>query len=175
MNAQHALLGLLNEAPNYGYELKKLYDRLFGGEKGILPGQVYSTLSRLERDQKITEIPSTEESGGPERIKYGITSNGKKELQQWLMTPEHPAPQLQATLYMKTVLALLTSGDAAPYLHAQRTAHIQRMRELTRERRKVPLPEMLMIDHALFHIEADLRWIEMTSSRLTKLKEEICL
>jgi len=48
------------------------------------------------------------------------------------------------------------------------------MRELVRQRRETGIAEMLLIDHAIFHIEADLRWIELTSSRLTKLKEEIC-
>ena len=57
----------------------------------------------------------------------------------------------------------------------QRHAHIERMRELTTQRRKAPLATKLLIDHAIFHIEADLRWIDLTSSRLTKLKEELCL
>jgi hypothetical protein len=30
-----------------------------------------------------------------------------------------------------------------------------------------------MCDHGLFHIEADLRWIDLTSARLTQLKKEL--
>ena len=88
-------------------------------------------------------------------------------------TPEAPSPQLRATMYIKSVLAILKEGDAAPYLDNQCTAHIQRMRELTTQRRDSDLSNMLLIDHALFHLEADLRWIELTISRLTKLKEEL--
>lgn len=74
MNAQYALLGILNEQPNYEcMELKKMYDQLFGEGKAILTGQVYSTLSRLKRDKKIEEIAADEESGGPDRVKYAIT------------------------------------------------------------------------------------------------------
>ncbi len=175
MNAQYALLGILNDTPNYGYELKRSYDRLFGGDKPILPGQVYSTLSRLRRDQKIAEIPDVEPSGGPDRIKYAITPTGKAALLAWLEEPEAPQPYLQATLYMKTVLAIMESGDAAPYLDNQRHAHIQRMRELTAERRAAPLSTKLVLDYAIFHLEADLRWIDLTSSRITKLKEDLCL
>ena len=76
-------------------------------------------------------------------------------------------------MYVKTVLALLEQGDAAPYLDNQRMAHIERMRTLTRQRQDSNLSDMLLIDHALFHLEADLRWIELTISRLTKLKEEL--
>lgn len=175
MNAQFALLGLLNENPNYGYELKKIYDRLFGEGRAILAGQVYSTLSRLKRDKKIEEVTADKESGGPERVKYTITPHGARVLRTWLETPEIPSPQLQATLYVKTILGIMDGGDAAPYLDNQRHAHIERMRELTTQRRQAPLTTKLLIDHAIFHIEADLRWIDLTSSRLTKLKEELCL
>ena len=176
MNAQYTLLGFLGEAPNYGYELKKLYDTLFGQDKPILSGQIYSTLSRLKRDGKVTEIAApNSETHGPERIKYAITKEGEAELVRWLNTPEAPSPQLQATLYVKTVLALMREGAAAPFLDNQRHAHIERMRELTKRRRSSSISEKLLIDHALFHIEADLRWIELTSSRLTQLKEELCI
>ncbi len=175
MNTQYGLLGILNESPTYGYELKKIYDKLFGGDKPILPGQIYSTLSRLKRDKKVEQVADTEASGGPERIRYAITAQGEKALRLWLETPEAPSPQLQAMLYMKTVLAIMECGDAAPYLDNQRHAHIERMRELTAKRREAPIATKLLIDHAIFHIEADLRWIDLTSSRLTKLKEELCL
>ena len=173
MSVQYTLLGFLAEESNYGYELKKKYDGYFGKDKPILTGQIYSTLARLKRDNKVKEIADTSESGGPDRVRYEITDEGKQDLQAWLEAPEAPSPQLQATMYIKAVLAILKDGDAAPYLDNQRRAHIQRMRELTTQRRDSNLSDMLLIDHALYHLEADLRWIELTISRLTRLKEEI--
>ena len=173
MSVQYTLLGFLAEESNYGYELKKKYDGYFGKDKPILTGQIYSTLARLKRDNKVKEIADTSESGGPDRVRYEITDEGKQDLQVWLESPEAPSPQLQATMYIKAVLAILKDGDASPYLDNQRQAHIQRMRELTAQRRDSSLSDMLLIDHALYHLEADLRWIELTISRLTRLKEEI--
>ena len=174
MNANYTLLGFLANGSNYGYELKKLYDGYFGRDKPILAGQIYSTLSRLKRDDYVTEVPGEDEqAGGPGRVRYAITPRGRELLQTWIEPPEAPSPTLQARLYIKTVLALLKDGDAARYLDNQRQAHIQRMRELTNQRRESGLPSMLLIDHALFHLEADLRWIDLTSSRLHKLKEEL--
>lgn len=175
MNAQYVLLSFLANESNYGYELKKKYDSYFGKDKPILPGQIYSSLARLKRDNKIKEVSDASNSGssGPDRIRYEITDLGKEQLKMWLASPEEPAPQLQATMYVKTVLAILMDGDAAPYLDNQRRAHIQKMRSLTNERRNSNLSDMLLIDHALYHLEADLRWIELTISRLTKLKEEL--
>lgn len=173
MSVQYALLGFLAEGSDYGYRLKKRYDGYFGKEKPILVGQIYSTLARLKRDNKVKEVDDTGGSGGPDRVRYEITNQGQDDLRAWLEASETPSPQLQATMYVKTVLAILKDGDAAPYLDNQRRAHIQRMRELTKQRRNVDLSDMLLIDYTLYHLEADLRWIELTISRLTKLKEEI--
>lgn len=179
MNAQISLLGFLNRAPNYGYELKKLYDNFFGQEKPILAGQVYSSLSRLERDAKISELPASAkeqaDSAGPDRIKYQITPLGSDCFEQWLRTPEEASPYLQTNLYYKVVLALLNNVNADHFLDIQRHAHIERMRELTRERQASrDITHILLIDNAIFHIEADLRWIDLTSSRIHQLKEAVC-
>ena len=63
MSVQYTLLGFLAEESNYGYELKKKYDGYFGKDKPILTGQIYSTLARLKRDNKVKEIADTSESG----------------------------------------------------------------------------------------------------------------
>lgn len=174
MSASFALLGFLQQSPNYGYELKKLYDAFFGRDRPILSGQVYATLGRLKRDAKIESMADDSISGGPERIKYAITTEGTEALETWLRTPEKPSPTLQTTLYVKTVLAVMKDGDAAEYLDNQRRAHIARMRQLTALRRTSNVGDMLLIDHAIYHLEADLRWIEMTCSRLAQLKEDLC-
>ena len=94
MNAQYVLLSFLADESNYGYELKKKYDSYFGKDKPILPGQIYSSLARLKRDNKIKEVSDTSNSGssGPDRIRYEITDLGKEQLQRWLASPSHPAP-----------------------------------------------------------------------------------
>jgi hypothetical protein len=47
------------------------------------------------------------------------------------------------------------------------------MQELTEIKRTGPLVDVLLADHALFHLEADLRWIDLTSARLTELAEAV--
>jgi hypothetical protein len=47
------------------------------------------------------------------------------------------------------------------------------MRELTAKRRGGGLTESLVADYALFHLEADLRWIDLTAARLVQLAKEI--
>ena len=60
-----------------------------------------------------------------------------------------------------------------PVLDLQRAEHMARMRELTRLKQDGDLRTVLLADHALFHIEADLRWMETTAARLSELREEV--
>ena len=62
---------------------------------------------------------------------------------------------------------------AEEYLDAQRAAHLGRMRELTELKRQGNLVDALLADHGLFHLEADLRWIDLTEARLAALAEEV--
>jgi hypothetical protein len=47
------------------------------------------------------------------------------------------------------------------------------MRELTEVKRTGSLVDALLADHGLFHLEADLRWIDTTIARLDALAEAV--
>jgi DNA-binding PadR family transcriptional regulator len=172
VNIPCTLLGLLEPEPSHGYELKRAYDDRFGRDKPLPFGQVYATLGRLERDGRV-EVQGTEPGSGPERKRYAITPEGVSVLEQWLSQPEPAEPHLQSVLFAKVVLALLSGRPADRYLDGQRAAHLARMRELTAQRRAGGLAEAVLADYALFHLEADLRWIDMTQSRLDQLTAEV--
>lgn len=172
MNIPCTLLGLLEPEPSHGYELKRAYDQRFGGDKPLPFGQVYATLGRLQRDGRV-EVQGTEPGSGPERKRYAITKEGVTALEQWLSQPEPPEPRLQSVLFAKVVLALLSGRPADHFLDTQRASHLARMRELTALRRAGGLGQTLLADYALFHLEADLRWIDMTESRLDQLAAEV--
>ena len=70
-------------------------------------------------------------------------------------------------------LALMLGRSAEHYLDTQRSAHLRRMRELTELKRSGSLVDAVLADHGLFHLEADLRWIELTSDRLRALAEAV--
>ena len=173
MNVPPTLLGLIEAEPSYGYELKRTYDNLFADHGRPLPfGQLYNTLARLERDGQIS-VSGSEPGTGPDRKRYLITSDGVTVLEQWLAEPEHPQPLLQATLFVKVVLGLLSDRPAVQYLEAQRVAHLAQMRKLTAMRKAGPLSKAMLADYGLFHLEADLRWIHQTAARLDQLRKEI--
>jgi DNA-binding PadR family transcriptional regulator len=172
MSVPLTLLGLLEREPSHGYDLKRDYDTYFGRGKPLPFGQVYSTLARLTRDGKVV-MNEAEPGDGPERKRYVITELGATEVDTWLSEPVAAEPHLQTILFAKVVLALMLERPAEEYLDAQRAAHLQRMRELTEIKRSGGLVDGLLADHGLFHLEADLRWIDTTAARLGALAKEV--
>ena len=173
MTVSYALLGLLEESARHGYDLKQNYDRRFGATKPIRFGQVYRTLAQLVRDGLVVAA-GVEAGAGPDRKLYSITPEGVTDLDSWLGEPEEPQPYLQTILFTKVVLALTSGRPADEFLDQQRAAHLAVMRTLTAARRTAATTQdSLLADYQLFHIEADLRWIDHTVSRLATLAEEV--
>ncbi|MER5782278.1 PadR family transcriptional regulator [Streptomyces mobaraensis] len=172
MSIGHTLLGLLESGPRHGYDLKRAFDAHFGQDRPLHYGQVYATMSRLLKNG-LVEVDGIEQGGGPDRKRYAITEAGVDDVGRWLARPEKPEPYLQSTLYTKIVLALLTGRDATGLLDAQRAEHLRMMRGLTERKRSGDLADQLICDHALFHLEADLRWLEVTATRLGRLAEAV--
>src|SRR5580658_2102748 len=165
MSVPMALLGLLDRQPSHGYDLKRDYDAYFSRGRPLPFGQVYATLGRLARE--------AEPGAGPDRKRYTITETGKSEVEAWLAEPIPAEPHLQTDLFVKVVLSLMLGRRAEEYLDVQRAEHLRRMRELTELKQKGKLVDALLADHGLFHLEADLRWIDLTSARLAPLAEEV--
>lgn len=172
MSIGHTLLGLLEGGPRHGYDLKRAYDERFGQHRSLPYGQVYSSLSRLLRDG-LVEVDGVESGEGPERKRYSITREGVQTVEQWLSTPEKPVANLHNTLFTKVVLAVSSGRDATEVLDAQRRAHLELMRDLTRRKTGAEATDQLVHDFSLFHLEADLRWLELAVNRLDQLTKEV--
>lgn len=171
MSTSHALLGLLDRSPAYGYSLKQDYDQLLAPERPLAFGQVYASLARFER-QGWAEILTVETGAGPERKLYGITPEGVTELDTWIYTPQATGAFAASTLFTRISIALLSGRDAEDVLTAQRQSHMVRMRELTSRRRGAEPALLLQLDYELTHLDADLRWIQEAGQRLDALRAQ---
>lgn len=172
MTIAETLLGLLEQAPRHGYDLRREYEEWFGERRPVKPAQVYATLGRLCRDGEI-RVVAVEQVSGPERTLYALTPDGVTRLERWLAEPEGHTPYLQSVVFTKVIVALRSGRPADQLLDAQRTAHLRTMRELTRRKSGADLTNVLACDFTLFHLEADLRWLEHTAARLDRLAEEL--
>lgn len=171
VSSTEAVLALLEPEPAYGYTLKHQYDRWFGRKRPLGFGQVYSTLSRLERKGWIAQS-QVQAGHGPERRLYEITADGVTAIDGWVGTPQAPDLFATSSLYARVTVALLSGRDAGQVLAGQRKVHLERMRELQASRRQAQGPDLLAITYELTHLEADLRWIEESGTRLTSMTGE---
>lgn len=172
MSVPYALLGLLEQEPRHGYDLKRLFDRYFAPDRPLAFAQVYSTLGRLEQRGGV-RLAAVERAEGPDRRRYAITDQGVAELERWLREPLEAEPHLQAALFTKVVLAILSGRPVEAVVDTERHAHLERMRQLTALRRTAPVPVALLADYALFHLEADLRWLDLTAARVDELRRQL--
>jgi DNA-binding PadR family transcriptional regulator len=162
------VLGVLSERPAHGYDLKRAHDDRFPSARPLAFGQVYATLSRLERDA-LVERAETTRGAGPERAAYAITEKGRAELAVWLDAVEAPGPYPAEELVRKAITSLHLGADAGSFLARQRAAHLAAMRRLALDRAETAeLGARLAMDHTLAHLDADLRWLEETRDRVAR-------
>jgi DNA-binding PadR family transcriptional regulator len=169
MSVSRTLLGLLEPTAQHGYTLRQRYDGWFGGSRPLKSAQVYATLHRLARDG-LVDLAGVAAGEGPERRVYAITDTGVCELERWLAEPE--VPEVAATrrvLFAKVVIALSSGRPAAELLDRQRHAHLARMREMRAARQSGDLLAQLDADFEMYHLDADLKWIDGAQARLDRL------
>ncbi|MEZ4671998.1 MAG: PadR family transcriptional regulator [Anaerolineae bacterium] len=174
MSVKHALLALLYQHSMHGYELGKQLNRVVSAEWDVKPGQIASTLARLH-EAKLVDFDVEETSDAPDRKVYFITDDGRQELESWYRTSEVREYRLGDTFYIKLVLSLV-GGPVSPeeVLMTQRRELYQQLHQATEMSREADpatqLPWILLLESAIMHLEADLRWIEMCEARLADLK-----
>lgn len=162
MSLKYGILGLIAENSLHGYEVKSRFESLMGGSWEVNPGQLYTTLQRLERDCLIEPVG---ERGDRGRLAYRATDAGRAALRAWLVKPELEPQQLRAELYVKLMLLTQRADGDLPFLVArQRHAFLQRLRDLADQERAARLEGrqdlLLLVRGAVLHTEADLRWLD---------------
>lgn len=174
MSVRNAILGLLAQQPRHGYDLHASFEALVGGSAvwDVKPAQIYTTLSRLEESGLIAHSV-TRRAGGPDQHVYEITPAGRKDLDRWYASGVHPGHQ-RDEVYLKVVLAVADAeADAHAVVREQRTTLYRDLHELTTRRNDMDrahgLPQAMLLDKAIMHIEADVRWLEMVESRLHEM------
>jgi DNA-binding PadR family transcriptional regulator len=172
---RNAILAVLAAAPAHGYELKQAIEKLFGDLwPPVNIGQIYTTLARLERDGLVRGVYVAQESRPDKRV-YELTDDGRRELRKWIDTPSVEL-RLKDEFFTKLILAGLPGvadgSDPAALIERQRTAFLRSLRDLNdlalRHDAGADTPALLLIEGALLHLQADLKWLDLCADRLTK-------
>ena len=171
MAIRNGLLALLERGPMYGYQLRTEFEASTGATWPLNVGQVYSTLSRLERDGLVAPEGAADDEG---RVVYRITDAGRTEVQAWFASPVDREARTRDELAIKLALALAVPGvDARAVVQAQRTATLRALQELTRLKARADEATdhawLLVLESMIFHAEAEIRWLDHCEVRLVRL------
>ena len=132
MSVRQALLALLEQGPMYGYQLRSEFERRTGATWPLNVGQVYTTLTRLERDGLVAESGAD----GEGHVVYGVTEAGRDEVADLVHHAGRPHQPPRDELAIKLALAVTVPGvDVGTVIQQQRTATMSALQDYTRLKR----------------------------------------
>ena len=178
MTVRNALLALLEQGPMYGYQLRAEFERRTGATWPLNVGQVYTTLSRLERDGFVegTEERGVDDEGSAmNRVMYVATAAGREEVAAWFTTPVARTQPPRDELAIKLALAVTVPGvDVGTVIQQQRSATMGALQDYTRIKRaggdgsQGDLAWSLVLDSLVFNAEAEIRWLDHCEARVRR-------
>jgi DNA-binding PadR family transcriptional regulator len=155
---QEVVLAILAKEPAQGSQLRARLDRALGvlGE-AINDGQIYVTLSRLEKAGLVTRgVP-----GSNDRKVYQPTPAGHVRIAEWLAEVRWPRPDL-AEFHLKLIAAARAGlADPLDIVDAQRRELLRRLRDAQRLAMAEPdgSEAGLLLEGIVLRLQADLRWL----------------
>ncbi|MGA5193655.1 PadR family transcriptional regulator [Streptomyces exfoliatus] len=179
MSIRHGLLALLERGPRYGSQLRTEFESRTGSTWPLNVGQVYTTLSRLERDGMVAQ--GGEDAAG--HALYAITDSGRAELRAWFEKPVDRTSPARDELAIKLAMAVgAPNVDIRDVIQSQRHHTVKAMQDYTRLKAQAlvavenggaqerdDVAWLLVLEQLIFQTEAEARWLDHCESRLIRL------
>jgi DNA-binding PadR family transcriptional regulator len=160
---QEVVLALLAKEPSHGYQLRARLRQALGPLGDAMnDGQVYVTLTRLEKAGQVTSERAAGMPDRADRKTYALTAQGQQRVAEWLAEVSWPRPDL-AEFHLK-LLAAAAAGLADPIaiIDAQRRELLRRLRDAQRAAMTEPdgSDAALLLEGVVLRLQADLHWLE---------------
>lgn len=167
----YALLGLLHQGPQSGYDLRKIFAETALGNYSSSPGAIYPALKRLEERGLIRGSVDRSTSLRPRKL-YQPTAAGKAALREWLLA-EIAADDIQrgqAELQLRFAFysVLEDPGATRRFLESLAAGIDGYLEELAEQRKMVeelensmpvmPIHGRLAFDYGIQQYQAWARW-----------------
>ncbi len=173
MTIRHSLLALLAQQPMYGAQLRTEFEARTGSTWPLNVGQVYTTLSRLERDGLVEAAGQPDGEG---RIAYRLTALGAEEIRRWWTAPVDRGATPRDELAIKLALAVTVDDvDVRQVVQTQRTATVRHLQDLTRLKQRADrtgerheLAWLLVLENLVYAAEAEVRWLDHVETALAR-------
>src|SRR3954453_1167227 len=180
---EFALLGLLQQSPMHGYELRKELAQVLGGLRSISYGSLYPALKRLHAARLITTAEPEPKTllpadappltGRRGKVVYTITAEGKERFHE-LVSETGPSAYDDSGLFgVRLAFFRHTAADARLRILEGRRRTVERQREglrtsLARTRERVDRYTLELQRHGLESVDREVRWLaELIDRELT--------
>lgn len=173
--ARLIILGILSSKPMHGYEIKKQLEEWAVEEYvQISYGSIYYNLERMEKEG-LVRGESVKNSRRPERRLYSITERGREELAKLLRRNYF---EVEREYYPFDVgvslMPLMPREEVLEALEKRIRVAEEHLEELRREKEqmkgRIPFFALAVIDHYLYHLEAEKRWLEELRGEVKRRK-----
>jgi DNA-binding PadR family transcriptional regulator len=157
------VLAMLAKEPSYGYQLRaRLRDALGPLGDAMNDGQVYVTLTRLEKAGLLAVERAGDGADRSDRKVYALTPDGQQRVAEWIAEVGWPLPELVAA-------AVAGLADPLTIVDTQRRELLRRLRAAQRAAMAEPegSDAALLLEGVVLRLQADLRWLEACEKNWT--------
>jgi DNA-binding PadR family transcriptional regulator len=171
---QEVVLAMLAKEPSHGYQLRSRLQQALGPAGDALnAGQIYVTLSRLEKAGLVTCEQEPGLPDRPDRKVYELTAAGQQRVTGWIGDVSWPGPGL-AEFHLKLIAAAGAKlADPLAIINAQRRELLRQLRDAQRAAMAEPARSEagLLLEGIVLRLQADLRWLEACERNWTGRKD----
>lgn len=175
----YALLGLLQQKPASGYDLRKIFSSTSMKTYSDSPGAIYPALRRLEKHGLIRG--TIEEGTGLRRRQiFRVTTRGASELNKWIAQPITPEELTRGyqDIILRFAFSELVAGASAAVrllssLNAAVKAHLAILHtEYEASNKFMPTSGRLAFESGIRGVESTLEWTEYAIATYQKEAEK---
>jgi DNA-binding PadR family transcriptional regulator len=171
---QEVVLAMLAKEPSHGYQLRaRLQVALGPAGDAMNAGQIYVTLSRLEKAALVTCEQALGLPDRPDRKVYALTAAGQERVASWIADVSWPASGLAE--FHRTLIAAAAArlADPVAIIDAQRRELLRRLRDAQRAAMAEPAGAGagLLLEGIVLRLQADLHWLEACERYWTGWKD----
>jgi DNA-binding PadR family transcriptional regulator len=167
---QEVVLAMLAKEPSRGHQLRaRLRDALGPLGEELNAGQIYVTLTRLEKAGLLEVEKSADGGERSDRKFYALTPNGQQRVAEWIAEVSWPKPNL-AEFHLKLIAAAAARlADPLTIVDTQRRELLRRLRDAQRAAMAEPerSDAALLLEGIVLRLQADLRWLEACEKNWT--------
>lgn len=162
MAVKHLFLAILSRQPMHGYDLKNTFEQMVSNQWSLNFGQVYTTLTRLERDGLVKSQEVRSEDKLDKKV-YSLTEEGKEQLNQWLKQATEWSVFHDEISFQLAAYELIDRSKALSLLIEYRIYLLRLIGELVAKKNSIKDENSLttwIFERNIMKAEADLKWVE---------------